>query len=195
MKIVQSLTLFVLTVASSTDARVLRGSSVDEDTAGIVGRPLTPVSVAGVARRNYRSLAAVDETDADAVSLDEDEDEDATGLRGRGIARVGVRRVGRVAVAGVAVAGTAAVVHNNRYNNAYGYYRHLAATETDADEDEAGIVGRPLSPVSVAGVARRNYRNLAATDEDEAGIVGHPLSPVSVAGVARRSVRRSSVYY
>ena len=135
MKIVQSLTLFVLTVASSADARVLRGSSIDEDTAGIVGRPLTPVSVAGVARRNYRSLAAVDETDADAVSLDEDEDEDATGLRGRGIARVGVRRVGRVAVAGVAVAGTAAVVHNNRYNNAYGYYRHLAATETDADED------------------------------------------------------------
>ena len=93
-------------------------------------------------RRDYRKLTAEDEA----------EEEDTNGLIGRGFARVGLRRA---AVAGVAVAGTAAVVNNNRYN---GYYRNLAVDDADAEEDEAGIVGRPLTPVSAAGVTRRAVR-------------------------------------
>ena len=74
MKIIQTFTtLAVLAVAfSAAEGRVLRGAAaaaeVGEDMAGVVGRPLTPVSVAGsarrvsrrTARRNSRSLAEGD---------------------------------------------------------------------------------------------------------------------------------------
>ena len=63
MKIIQTFTtLAVLAIAfSAAEGRVLRGGAaaagVDEDISGVVGRPLTPVSVAGSARRVSRRTA------------------------------------------------------------------------------------------------------------------------------------------
>ena len=141
--------------------RKLIADEIAEDEAGVVGRPLTPVSVAGSARRVSRRTARRNSyrklSDADADEEDFEDQEDATGFFGRGIARVGVRR----AAVGAAAIGTAAAV--NHHYNKYGY-RQLSVdvpAEDEVDEDDAGRIGRPLTPLSVAGVARRSARRTA----------------------------------
>merc|ERR1719329_1245954 len=120
-----------------------------EDTDGIIGRPASPISFAGAnrrARRNsFRRLdGSCDCSDSstvdDAVGVTsgagcDPDDEDCQGIIRRPIART--------------AAATAVVV--NSFNS---------DGDVSCDcEDTNGIVGRPASPVSVAGANRRDRRN------------------------------------
>merc|ERR1719261_985701 len=102
--------------------------SGEEDVNGVVGRPLTPGSVAGVSRRVSRRTARRNsfllQADGDVSPADAD-DETCT-----------------CSAAAEVASGTA----------------FCGIADEDGEDSTAGVVGRPATPVSVAGTSRRVSR-------------------------------------
>lgn len=176
-----------------TDLGALSSATVTdaEDDTGVVGRPATPVSVAGVTRRAVRrnTLLLLQQ---DGNMNNEDGDvpcdcsEDETGRIGRPLTPVSVagsaRRVGRrtarrnsflllqddgVVTADVSDSGGTCTCGADGADATSG----VAFCGIDDNEDKTGVVGRPLTPISAAGVARRHGLLLMELNND--GRISH----------------------